>query len=78
MVSSDSKRILALVIVTVSIISVPVLLFFLAFTIYLNMNEIIQYYQTKALANVLMAILLGALNVCLFFAIRALIKWLRR
>jgi len=78
MVSSDSKRILAILIITLSIISVPVLLFFLAFTVYLTFTEFVQYFQTGATVNGLMAILLVVFNVCLFFAIWALIKWLRK
>jgi len=77
MVSEDLRKILALIIVTLSFISVPVLLFFFAVMIYLNVNQIIQFYYTRALIDALLAISLAIFNAVLFFAIRALIRWVR-
>jgi len=78
MVSEDVKKILALVFVTLSFLSIPVLLFFLVVMIYFNVNQIIQFYYTKALTDALVAISLAIINVVLFFAIRALIRWVRK
>jgi len=78
MVSEDLQKILALIIVTLSFISIPVLLFLFAITIYLNVNQIIQFYDTRALIHALVAISLAIFNTVLFFAIRALIRWVRK
>jgi hypothetical protein len=78
MVSEDLQKILALIIVTLSFISIPVLLFLFAVMIYLNITRIIQFYDTKALIDGLIAISLAIINTVLFFAIRALIRWVRK
>lgn len=78
MVSEDLQKILALIIVTLSFISIPVLLFLFAVMIYLNVNQIIQFYNTKAIIDGLIAISLAIINTVLFFAIRALIRWVRK
>jgi len=78
MVSEDLKKILALVIVTLSFISIPVLLFFFAVMIYFNVYQIIQFYYTKTLVDALIAISLAITNTVLFLAIRALIRWVRK
>lgn len=77
MVSEDVRKIIALIIVTLSYISIPVLLFILAVTIYINIQHTIQFYYTRALADGVAVILLAFFNIGLFFAIRALIRWLR-
>jgi len=78
MVSEDFNKILALIIVTLSFISIPVLLFFLIVMIYFNVSQIIQFFNTKAFMDALIAILLAIFNTVLFFAIRALIRWVRK
>jgi len=78
MVSEDLKKILALIIVTLSFISIPVLLFFFAVMLYFNVYQIIQFYYTKTLADALIAIALAIINTALFFAIKALIRWVRK
>jgi len=78
MVSEDFKKILALVFVTLCFISIPVLLFFFVVMIYFNVNQIIQFYYGGALIDALVAISLAIINTVLFFAIRALIRWVRK
>ena len=78
MVSEDARKIIALIIVTLSYISIPVLLFILAVTIYLNIQQTIQFYYTRVPTDGLIAILLALLNIGLFFFIWALIRWIRK
>jgi len=76
--SEDSQNILALIIVTLSFISVPLLLFLFAVMIYFNVNEIVQFYYTGAFVDALMAILLAIGNIVLLFAIVHLVRWVRK
>jgi len=78
MVSEDVEKILALIIVTFSFLSVPILLFLFIILIYINANYLIQFYNTRALSDALMAVLLAIVNAGLFFFLRALIKWIRK
>ena len=78
MVSEDSKNILALIIVTLSFISIPLLLFFLAVMVYFNVNQIVQFYHTRASADALLALLLAIANIVLLFAIHHLVRWVRK
>jgi len=78
MVSEDVEKILALILVTFSFLSVPVLLFLLFFLIFIDANYLIQFYNTRTLTDALMAIFLAIVNAGLFFLIRALIKWIRK
>jgi hypothetical protein len=78
MVSEDVEKILALVILTFSFLSVPVLLFLFFVLIYLDASYLIRFYNTRILMDALMAVLLGIVNVGLFFLLRALIKWIRK
>jgi len=78
MVSEDTEKILALIIVTFSFLSVPILLFLFFVLIYMDANYLIQFYNTRSLADALMAVLLAIVNAGLFFLLRALIKWIRK
>ncbi len=78
MVSEDTRKIIALVIVTLSYISIPVLLFILAVTIYINVQHTIQFYYTRSPTDGLMAILLAFFNIGLTLVILALIRWIRK
>ncbi len=78
MVSEDREKILALIIVTFSFLSIPVLLFLFFVLIYLDANYLIQFYNTRSLTDALMAVLLAIVNAGLFFLLRALIKWIRK
>ena len=78
MVSEDLEKIIALIIVALSFISIPVMLFFFVVMIYFNVNQIIQFYYTKNFADASVAIAMAIINAVLFFAIRALIRWVRK
>jgi hypothetical protein len=76
--SEDSQNILAMIIVTLSFLSVPLLLFLFAVMVYFNVNEIVQFYYTGALVDALLALLLAIGNVGLLFAIHRLVRWVRK
>jgi hypothetical protein len=78
MVSEDVRKIIALILVTLSYISLPVLLFLLAVAVYIDLNYAVQFYYTKAAMDAVIAILLAFVNIALLFGIRALIRWLRK
>jgi hypothetical protein len=78
MVSEDREKILALIIVTFSFLSIPVLLFLFFVLIYIDANYLIQFYNTRSLTDALMTVLLAIVNAGLFFLLRALIKWIRK
>lgn len=78
MVSEDVEKILALVFVTFSFLSVPVLLFLFFVLIYIDATYVIKFYNTRSLTDALMAALLAIVNAGLFFLLRALIKWIRK
>ncbi len=77
-VSEDTEKILGLIIVTLSFISIPFLLFLFAVMIYLNANQIIRFFNTGVVIDAMVAVLLAIFNAVLFFVIRALIRWVRR
>lgn len=76
--SEETSKIFALIVVTLSYISVPVLLFIFVVAVYFDLRYVVQFYYSKAIADALTAILLALVNVALFFGIRALIRWLRQ
>lgn len=78
MVSEDVEKILALVFVTFSFLSVPVLLFLFLVLLYFNANYLIQFYNTRSFTDALMSVLLAIANAGMFFLLRALIKWVRK
>jgi hypothetical protein len=78
MVSEDVRKIIALIIVAFSFISIPVLLFFFVVAVYIDLYYAVQFYNTKAAADAMIAVLLAFVNVALFFSIRALIRWVRQ
>ena len=78
MVSEDVEKILALIIVAFSFLSVPVLLFIFFVLIYVDANFLIQFYNTRNPTDALMAVLFAIVNVGLFFLLRTLIKWIRK
>ncbi len=78
MVSEDVEKILALVFVTFSFLSVPVLLFLFLVLLYINASYLIQFYNTGSFTDALMSVLLAIVNAGLFFLLRALIKWVRK
>lgn len=76
--SEDSQNIVALIIVTLSFMSVPLLVFLFVVMVYFNVNEIIQFYYTGAFVDALLALSLAIGNVVLLFAIRYLVRWVRK
>jgi len=78
MVSEDLEKILALIIVTFTFLSIPILLFVFIVTIYFDVVYAIDFYNTRNSAAALMAAFLAIINVGLFLLIRALIKWIRK
>jgi prepilin signal peptidase PulO-like enzyme (type II secretory pathway) len=78
MVSEDTENSLALIIVALSFLSVPLLLFLFVVTVYFNVDRIIQFYNTRTPADALLALLLAIVNIVLLFAIRRLIRWVRK
>jgi hypothetical protein len=78
MVSEDVKKIIALIIVTLSYISIPLLLFLFAVSVYFDIYYAVRFYYTNAAADAMIAIGLVIFNVALFFGIRILIRWVRQ
>jgi len=78
MASEDTENILALIIVALSFLSVPLLLFLFVVMVYFDVDRIIQFYNTRIPTDALLAILLTAANIALLFAIRRLIRWIRK
>jgi len=78
MVSEDVEKILALIIVTFSFLSIPILLFLFVVLLVINANYVIRFYNTGTFIDALMAVLLAIVNAGLFFLLRALIKWVRK
>ena len=77
MVSEDVRKIIALIIVTLSYISIPILLFLFAVAVYFDLYYAVQFYYTNAVADAVIAVGLAVFNVALFFGIRTLIRWVR-
>ncbi|UCE16299.1 MAG: hypothetical protein JSV12_01395 [Candidatus Bathyarchaeota archaeon] len=78
MVSEDVEKILALIIVTFSFLSIPILLFLFIVLLFINASYVIRFYNTGTLVDALMAVLLAIVNAGFFFILRALIKWVRK
>jgi hypothetical protein len=78
MMSEDVEKIFALIIVTLSYLSVPILLFLFVVLIIIDANYVIQYYARRTVMDALMAVLLAIVNTGLFFFLRALVKWIRK
>ena len=76
--SEDSQNIVALIIVTLSFVSVPLLIFFFVVLVYFNVNEVVQFYYTGAFVDALLAILLAIGNIVLLFVIHRLVRWVRK
>ena len=78
MSSEDSQNIVALIIVTLSFVSVPLLIFFFVVMVYFNVNEVVQFYYTGAFVDALLAVLLAIGNIVLLFVIHRLVRWVRK
>jgi hypothetical protein len=78
MVSEDTKKIIALIIVTLSFLSLPVLLFIFVITLFLNVTYAIDFYSTRNFAAAVTTVSLTIVNFGLFLLLRFLIKWIRK
>jgi len=78
MVSEDVEKILALIIVTLSFLSLPVLLFLFIIVLYIDATYIIQFYHTRNLADALVAAGLTFVSAALFLILRTLTNWIRK
>jgi len=78
MVSEDIEKILALILVTFSFLSIPVLLFLFVLVIYIDATYVIQFYYTRNFTDALMAVSLATVSAGFFLVLWALIKWIRK
>jgi len=78
MVSEDTEKIIALIIVTLSFLSLPVLLFIFVITLFLNVTSAIDFYNTRNFTAAVMTVFLIIVNVGLFLLLRFLIRWIRK
>jgi hypothetical protein len=78
LVSEDTEKIIALVIVTLSFLSLPVLLFIFVIALFINVTYAIDFYNTRNFTAGLMAVSLAIVNFGLFLLLRFLIRWIRK
>jgi len=78
MVSEDTEKIIALVIVTLSFLSLPVLLFFFVIALFINVTYAIDFYNTRNFTTGLITVSLAIVNFALFLLLRFLIRWIRK
>ena len=77
-VSEDVKKILALIIVTLSFLSLPVLLFVFVVVLYFDVTYAVQFYQTRSVMDALALVGLTILSAGVFLLLRISIKWIRK
>ncbi len=78
MVSEDLKKILALIIVTLSFLSLPLLLFVFIIVLYFDVTYAVQLYYTRSIVDALALVGLTILSAGVLFFLRTLIRWMRR
>jgi len=78
MVSESVEKILALIIVVLSFLSLPILIFLLAVAVFVDVTYIIQYYNTRNLVDAITAAGLAIVSAVLFVILRALARWIRK
>jgi hypothetical protein len=78
MVSEDTEKIIALIIVTLSFLSLPVLLFIFGIVLFLNVAYAIDFYNTRDFTAAVMIVFLTTVNFVLFLLLRFLIRWIRK
>jgi len=78
MVSEDTEKIIALIIVTLSFLSLPVLLFIFVITLFMNVTYAIDFYNTRNFTAAVMTVSLTIVNFGLFLLLRFLIRWIRK
>lgn len=75
--NNDYEKILAFVILLLTFLSLPLLLFTFILTVILNISYIIKFYYTRNLVFILLIIILSVLNISFIFGLKYLISWLR-
>ena len=78
MVSEDLEKILAIIIVILSFLSLPILLFLLFVVIYIDATYVVQFYYTRDFLHALISVGLAIVSVGLFLVLLALTKWIRK
>lgn len=78
MVSESIEKILALIIVVLSFLSLPILIFLLAVVVFVDVTYVIQYYTTRNLVDAIIAVGLAIVSAVLFVVLRALARWIRK
>ena len=78
MVSEDVEKILALIIVTLSFLSLPVLLFLFFVVLYIDATYAVKFIYTRDFMDGLIAVALAIVCVGLFMALWILTKWIRK
>jgi len=78
MVSEELEKIIALIIVTLSFLSLPVLLFIFVITLFMNVTYAIDFYNTRNFTAAVMTVSLTIVNFGLFLLLRFLIRWIRK
>lgn len=78
MVSEDVEKILALVIVTLSFLSLPVLLFLVVLILYIDATYVIEFHHTRNLSDASIAVFLAIVSAGLLLVLRKLTKWIRK
>lgn len=74
----EREKIVALIVVTLSFLSLPVLLFIFVIAIFFDAIYIINFYNTRNFADATIAVFLAIVNIGLLLLLRFLIKWIRK
>ena len=78
MVSEDTEKIIAFIIVILSFLSLPILLFIFVITIFMNVTYAIDFYNTRNFMTAVLTVFLTTVNFALFLLLRFLIRWIRK
>jgi len=78
MVSEDTEKIIAFIIVILSFLSLPILLFILIIAIFMNVTYAIDFYNTRNITSAVLTVFLTVVNFGLFLLLRFLIRWIRK
>jgi hypothetical protein len=78
MVSESIEKILALIIVVLSFLSLPILIFLLVVAVFVDVTYIIQYYNTRNLVDAIVAAGLAIVSAVLLVVLRTLARWIRK
>jgi hypothetical protein len=76
--SEDTEKIVAFIIVILSFLSLPILLFIFVITIFMNVTYAIDFYNTRNFTAAVLTVFLTTVNFGLFLLLRFLIRWIRK